>query len=213
MTIDIKKATTNVTVYVKVIDDTTGQPEAPTFETAGIDLWYMREGADHVAIAEVTQTAAGAHTDGGFVHISDGVCRLDLPDAACAAGVDHVYVGGTFTGMIVIEASINLVDYDPFDAVRLGLTALPNAAANAAGGLVISAAGALAMDTLAADAARLTAARAGALTDWLNGERLDVILDAIPTTAMRGTDSAATEAKQDIIDIIQEVTKEKEKSK
>ena len=29
------------------------------------------------------------------------------------------------------------------------------------------------------------------LTDWINGERLDLLLDAIPTTAMRGTDSAA----------------------
>ena len=123
MTIDIKKATTNVTVYVKVIDDTTGQPETGVaFDTTGVDLWYMREGADHVAITEITQTAAGAHDDGGFVHIADGICRLDLPDAACIAGVDHVYVGGTFTGMIVIDSSINLVDYDPFDAVRMGMT-------------------------------------------------------------------------------------------
>lgn len=33
--------------------------------------------------------------------------------------------------------------------------------------------------TIAADAARLTAARAGALTDWINGGRLDLLLDAI----------------------------------
>ncbi len=38
---------------------------------------------------------------------------------------------------------------------------------------------------------RLTAARAAVLTDWINGGRLDLILDAIPTTPMRGTDSAA----------------------
>jgi len=30
-----------------------------------------------------------------------------------------------------------------------------------------------------------------ALTDWLDGGRLDLLLDAIPTTAMRGTDNAA----------------------
>ncbi len=35
--------------------------------------------------------------------------------------------------------------------------------------------------------------------DWVNGGRLDLLLDAIPTTAMRGTDSAATETKQDIV--------------
>ena len=146
--IDVKKATTDVTVYLRVIDSTDGTPETSVaYDTAGIDLWYMREGADHVAITEATQTAAGAHSDGGFVHISDGVCRLDLPDAACAAGVDHVYYGGTVTGMIVIGGSINLVDYDPFDTVRLGLTALPNAAADAAGGLPISDAGGLDLDT------------------------------------------------------------------
>jgi len=31
-------------------------------------------------------------------------------------------------------------------------------------------------------------------TDWANGGRLDLLLDAVPTTAMRGTDSAATAA-------------------
>ena len=29
--------------------------------------------------------------------------------------------------------------------------------------------------------------------DWINGGRLDLLLDAIPTTAMRGTDSALTD--------------------
>jgi hypothetical protein len=57
------------------------------------------------------------------------------------------------------------------------LDSLPAAAPNAAGGLPISAAGGLAMDTLA---------------DWINGGRLDNLLDAIPTTAMRGTDGANT---------------------
>jgi len=36
-----------------------------------------------------------------------------------------------------------------------------------------------------------TAARAAVLSDWINGGRLDNLLDAIPTTAMRGTDNAA----------------------
>lgn len=38
---------------------------------------------------------------------------------------------------------------------------------------------------------RLTDARAAVLSDWINGGRLDNLLDAIPTTAMRGTDNAA----------------------
>ena len=49
-----------------------------------------------------------------------------------------------------------------------------------------------ALTTIGTDTARLTAARAAVLTDWINNGRLDLLLDAIPTTAMRGTDSAAT---------------------
>ena len=134
----IKKGTTDVTVYVKVIDDTDGTPETSVaYDTAGVDLWYMREGADHVAITEASVTAAAAHSDGGFVHISDGICRLDLPDAACASGVNGVMVGGVFTDMIVIGCYIPLVDYDPYDTVRMGMTALPNAAQSAAGGIPV----------------------------------------------------------------------------
>lgn len=188
----IKKATADVSVIVRVIDSTDGTPETSVaYDTAGVDLWYRRDGGLEVSITEVTQTVNGAHSDGGFVHISDGYCRLDLPDAACAAGVDGVMVGGVFTGMIVIGCYVPLVDYDPYDTVRLGLTALPNAASDAAGGLPISDAGALDLDALNEAAVRLTAARAGALTDWVNDGRLDLLLDAIPTTAMRGTDSAA----------------------
>ncbi len=46
---------------------------------------------------------------------------------------------------------VPLVPWDWTDGVRLGLTAMPNAAANAAGGLPVSIAGALDMDDLAAD--------------------------------------------------------------
>lgn len=49
-----------------------------------------------------------------------------------------------------------------------------------------------ALTTIGTDAARLTAVRAAVLTDWIDAGRLDVLLDAIPTTAMRGTDNAAT---------------------
>ena len=43
----------------------------------------------------------------------------------------------------------------------------------------------------AALASEVTSARMATLTDWIDGNRLDLLLDAIPTTAMRGTDSAA----------------------
>lgn len=183
-----KKGTTNVSIELEIIDSTDGTPETGVlWNTAGIALEYRRGGAVSTAITEATLAAlTTAHTDGGFLHIGNGVYRFDLPDAALASGVDKVIVHGTVTGMVVIPLTIQLVDYDPFDATRLGLTALPNAAADGAGGLAISDAGGLDLDTKLANTNEITAARMGALTDWLNGGRLDLLLDAIkvPTDKM-----------------------------
>jgi hypothetical protein len=67
---------------------------------------------------------------------------------------------------------------DPEDVVRMAMTALPNAAADAAGGLVISDAGGLDLDAKLANTNEVTAARMATLTDWIDGGRLDLILDA-----------------------------------
>ena len=75
---------------------------------------------------------------------------------------------------------------------------ITNANADAAGGLPISDAGGLDLDSKLANTNEVTAARMGALTDWINGGRLDLILDIIAAdvvnldgAAMRGTDNAA----------------------
>lgn len=151
----IKSGTTDVSVIVRIIDSADGTPETGVvYNTSGIDLWYRREGAVSTDITEATLSAlTDAHADGGFLHINDGWYRLDLPDAACAAGVTGVQIGGTVTGMVVLAPYIELVSYNPYDAVRLGLTALPNAAADAAGGLPISDAGGLDLDAILADTA------------------------------------------------------------
>lgn len=44
------------------------------------------------------------------------------------------------------------------------------------------------LNTIATDAARLTAVRAAVLTDWINGGRLDLLLDALQTDLDNGTD-------------------------
>jgi hypothetical protein len=138
MLIDIvKKGSTDRSVLVRVVDSAAGTPETGVaYNTAGVDLWYRREGATKTSLTEATlATTDAAHADGGFIHVGDGYCRLDLPDAAFATGANYVDVGGTFTDMIVIGGRVKLVAYDPEDTVRLGLTALPNAAAAASGGL------------------------------------------------------------------------------
>jgi len=146
----IVKDSTDQSVVIRIIDSTDGTPEtAVEHDTSGIALWYRREGATQTAITEAALAALNtAHSDGGIEHIGDGYYRLDLPDAAVATGADGVMVGGTVTGMIVIGCYVPLIDLDVYDSVRAGLTALPNAAADAAGGLPISDAGGLDMDAL-----------------------------------------------------------------
>ncbi len=124
----VKKGSTDRSVCIRIIDSTDGTPETGVvFNTSGIDLWYRREGAAVSSITEATLAAlTTAHSDGGFLHVSHGYYRLDLPDAAFATGANYVDIGGTVTGMVVIGGRVRLVDYDPEDTVRLGLTALPN---------------------------------------------------------------------------------------
>ena len=113
-------------------------------------------------------------------------------DSATKVWLDTAIVVETYGNASAMHA----VDLD--DSVRAGLTALPNAAADAAGGVPISDAGGLDLDTKLANTNEVTVARMGALTDWINGGRLDLILDIIAADvvnidgdAMRGTNSAA----------------------
>jgi hypothetical protein len=205
----VKKGATDRSVVLRIIDSTAGTPETGVvFNTAGIDLWYRREGAVKTSITEATLSALNdAHSDGGFLHIGDGEYRLDLPDAAVASGANHVDVGGTVTGMIVIGGRVRLVNYDPEDAVRLGLTALPNAAADAAGGLVISDAGGFDIDNRSLAAAAVTNANTVFNTDFATNydatndrwtvnvktwnDFTTVALPLVPTTAGRTLDVSA----------------------
>jgi len=145
-----KAGTVDVSVVIRIIDSTDGTPETGVvWNTTGIDLQYRREGAVSTAITEATlATLDAAHADGGFLHIGNGYYRLDLPDAACAINAVGVLIHGIVTGMVVIGCYVQLVTFDPFDTVRMGMTALPNAVANAAGGLPISAVGALNLDSI-----------------------------------------------------------------
>lgn len=167
MTRRIKAGSTDVSVVLRIIDSTDGTPETGVvFNTSGIDLEYRRELEATTDITEATLAAlTTAHADGGFLHIGNGYYRLDLPDAAVAAGATGVLIHGTVTGMVVIGTYIELVAYDPYDTVRLGLTALPNAAAAAAGGLFTRGTG------------------AGQINQDANG-RIDVNVEAWNTTAV-----------------------------
>lgn len=194
----ILKGATDQSVVIRIVDSGDGTPETGVeHNTSGIDLWYRREGAAKVSITEAALSAlTDAHSDGGIEHIGDGYYRLDLPDAAVASGADGVTVGGTVTGMVVIGCYVPLVSYNPYDGVRLGLTALPNAAADAAGGLPISDAGGLDLDAQRSDVAAILVDTGttldGRIPAALVGGRMDASVGAMATDTLTATALAAS---------------------
>jgi hypothetical protein len=85
-----------------------------TFSTSGLAAYYIRNQSAPVAITLVTQTATGAWTSGGFAEISSslvpGVYRLDVPNAAFAAGASDVTIvvrGASGTNGAVLTVTLS----------------------------------------------------------------------------------------------------------
>lgn len=166
---DILIGTTDRTVLVFVPDpaSTTGQGKTGLV-AANITVTYTRVETDNDVVhtdvtASMNNLAAltDAHNDWGWLEVSatlsKGLYRLDLADAVFAAGAWYAVVQVTITTgtAAATPKAFRLVARNDLDGVRLGLTALPNAAANAAGGLPISTAGALDLDGQRADVAAI----------------------------------------------------------
>jgi hypothetical protein len=126
---------------------------------ADLTVSYTRVETDNdVVVTDVTGSLSNlsaltdAHSDWGLKEVSStlapGLYRLDIADAVFASGAWSavVYVMITTSAAAASPIAFRLVAFNPLDAVRLGLTALPNAAADAAGGLPISDAGGLDLD-------------------------------------------------------------------
>lgn len=147
----IKKGTTDVTRYVNLVDSAAGTPET-SYTITNLDLQYTRNRTAPAAKVDATALAAtdSSHSDNKAIEVdatsSPGLYRIDWPDAAFATGADKVILVVSGSGLHPAVEEIQLVNFDPEDGVRLGLTALPNAAADAAGGLPISDAGGLDLD-------------------------------------------------------------------
>lgn len=106
---------TSRTIYVEAYTISTGLPyTAGLYNTATISAQYVRSLAAPVNISLGSQTATGAWTSGGFVHVGKGLYRLDLPDAALATGVDQVEVIiDGISDVVFIKYLIDLVGSDP----------------------------------------------------------------------------------------------------
>jgi hypothetical protein len=152
------KATTSQTVLLFIQDSssTTGAGLTGLTSASGsLTAYYYREGAGTGAtvITLVAVGALGTWESGGFFQVDatdmPGWYELGIPNDCLAAGAD--FVGIQLKGaanMAQNNLEIQLTDFDLNDGVRGALTALPNAAADAAGGLPISDAGELDLDAM-----------------------------------------------------------------
>jgi hypothetical protein len=143
MKLALKKGEVDVSLVIFIQDSSSTVGAGLTglvYNSASLVCYYCRPGSAAAQLTLATQTVTGAHSDGGFVEIDStnmpGAYRLDLSDTIVSSGVDSVVVmlkGATNMAPCVLE--IQLTDMDLNDGVRGALTALPNAAAEAAGGL------------------------------------------------------------------------------
>jgi hypothetical protein len=85
-----------------------------TFSTSGLTAYYVRNQSAPVAITLVTQTPTGAWASGGFAEISSslvpGMYRLDVPNAAFAAGASDVTIvvrGASGTNGAVLTVTLS----------------------------------------------------------------------------------------------------------
>lgn len=159
----VTAGSTNVSVYYYIVQDASAtSPGEPVtgllfsdIETGG-SASYARQGAVRVDLTLITLSgAAASHADGGFILVDDtnmpGLYRCDYPDAAFVTGADQVFlqlVVASGKNAVAAPILVDITDVDLRDSVRGGMTALPNAAADAAGGLPISDAGGLDMDDI-----------------------------------------------------------------
>ena len=133
----VPKDSTDKSIRVVLTSSTTGLPSTGLTVT-DIDVYVWREGATVTAKFDCTDLGSenAAHSDtGAYEGGALGIYRIDLPDAAFATGADYVDITVVCSGCINAYVHIALTNANPNDGVRLGLTALPNAAAGAAGGL------------------------------------------------------------------------------
>lgn len=150
MLLSLPIGTTSKIIQFPVFDSssTTGALLAGlVFNSAGLTAYYNREGAAGASVAITLATATkGTWATGGFVAVDGtnmpGWYELHIPDAALASGARSVsiHLRGA-TNMVPVPILIELTATSNQDAVRGGMTALPNVASGSAGAVITSGTG------------------------------------------------------------------------
>lgn len=138
----VKRASTSKLVRVFIQDSSQTDGRGLTgllFNSASLVAYYSKEGQSGATAITLATMTVGTWASGGFKEVDatnmPGLYELGLPDAALSTGNSVVIMLKGATNMVPVVLEIELDAYDPQDAVRLGLTALPNVAAGANGGL------------------------------------------------------------------------------
>jgi len=157
----ITKGATSQIIPISIYDassTTGGKLTGLVYNSAGLTAYYYRQGAGTGATAITLATATlGTYTSGGFIAIDGtnmpGDYELHLPNAVLASGANNVIIQlKGATNMVPVNIEIDLTSVDLQDSVRGGMTALPNAAAGAAGGLPTDSTGKTSFNDIAATA-------------------------------------------------------------
>jgi len=122
-------------VLIRAFTAADGLPKTDiVFNTATLTINYKRGATGAVtSVTPITQTSTGAHADGGIVHLNAGVYRVDLPDAAFAAGAANVAV--TLEGVAGAVFTVATIEITGSDARAARITEAQ--IANATGRLLV----------------------------------------------------------------------------
>lgn len=184
--LDVDTAVTVPVNVMPLIDDTDFKTRevSVTYDAAGMDLvWNFVTSAGVITQTAVTPTTGG---DYDWTHVGDGMYKIELPaSGGVSANNDtegYGYFSGVATGVLPwrgptvcfrASGTNDLLCDNAYSATRgLSGTALPDAAADGAGGLPISDGGGLDLDAILADTNAVQ-------TDLADGGRVDLLIDAI----------------------------------
>lgn len=175
MLIGYKRGEGSIVLRVKILDSSVTTGAGLTGLDNSSSGLIISTIADNEASATAYTVAAGNVEDitalGTYQAPTAGKCRFKEVDASNHPGVYEIHLADAryavssaksllmsvsgATDAAETDVVIPLRDLDPYDAVRAGLSALPNAAADAAGGLPTSDAGGLDLDALRSDVAAI----------------------------------------------------------
>lgn len=144
----VKAGSTSRLEHVFILDSTSTTGAGKTGLTnTSVTMYYWRPGATSVGLQTGTMSAGslGTWSSFGFKEVDPvnlpGLYEVGMPDAMFAVGVNHVVAMIKGTGIAPVTLEYDLVAYDSQDTVRLGLTALPNAACSSNASLITSGTG------------------------------------------------------------------------